>query len=157
MSEVLIPAMDRLKQSIAALVRELFPRVDFLGVYEYSVVTDDGTTIDATPTDATLGLPNVVRVPKRPPILGGWSKIAPGSTVTLQFVNGSPSRPEIVGGDPGQIVTQAKLEAAIKVDVIAPSVDIASGVMGAARMGDTVQAGPFVGTITSGSVKVTIG
>lgn len=101
MSAVVPPTpFDRLLNAFRALVRAELPTLTYLGVYEYAVQATDGTastpstTVDCTPTDSTIPLPDLTGVPIRLPY---------GVTPPLQalcyveFANGDPTKPMVRG------------------------------------------------------------
>lgn len=159
---------DRMKSAMRGINEELAPRQRFFGTYGYVVASCDGKTCEAKVEDSTLGLPAMTKIKLRPSILCETSKLSEGCTILVIFRNGDPALPECVGADSdsipeeshvdaktllelGKTVTQAKLGEG------ASMVAIAGGVLGVARMTDPVIAGPFAGTITMGSTKVTSG
>lgn len=133
---------DRFKRAVVNFVRELFPTLSFLGIYEYRVENPTEGIIDGRPVDGSLGLPDLTMVQLRPSITGDKVTLAAGSVALIAFVNGQPSRPFVIAGDPATDPTLVRLN---------------SGVLGCARQTDPVIAGPFAGTITMGSLKVKVG
>ncbi len=162
-----INASDRLKSAIRSIVAELFPWLAFCGVYEYTVVSCDGTKVEAKPADPSIGLPDIT-CPLRPSILCETSKLAEGASITIAFINHDRGRPFVIGGDPSSIPEEAMVDASTLLELAATAtacklgegsstITIGGGVLGAARMTDPVLAGPFAGTITAGSTKTLIG
>lgn len=110
---------DRLLTAFRKLVREAFPRLDYLGLWEYRVVAGSGVTGWAL-RSMTSGMPDLAGVPGMYPIASSTTRaILPGSVVLVGFVNGDPARPfiahepsgigvgdtvEITPGTPGQVV-----------------------------------------------------
>ena len=131
---------DRLLTAIRSIIRAELPQYTYLGLYEYAVQATDGTTIDCDPTDTTIPLPSLARVPLRSSIQGERAKPTVGSRCLIAFVNADPTRPICVSADP-----------------VAQTVQIAGGSLAAARVTDAVVVGAFGGTITTGSTKVTVG
>lgn len=148
---------DRMKAAIAALIRELLPQVPYLGRYEYRVQKAEGGKFSGRPTSSALGLPELADVPMRPSITGGTGKLPPGSRVEVMFTNGDPARPVVVGGDDAADPLEVALRADTKITADAAAIILNGGAQGVARMGDAVIAGPFPGTITSGSATVKAG
>jgi hypothetical protein len=136
---------DRLKRAIAAFVRELFPTLDYMGFYEYVVVSFDTTaqTADLQPV-RDVGLPTLTKIPVRSP--GINFSLPSGMAVLIGFENHDPTRPYMAFFDKfassGFVPDFTGIAGALPTDVP----PIAGGV---ARVGD--QAGPFL--ITSGSLK----
>lgn len=151
--------LDRLWNSFRALVRAESPTLTFAGIYEYGIQAVHGTapsaTVDCSPTDTTIPLPPLVNIPMRSAVDGTTVTPTIGSNCLVMFVNADPSRPVVFGVDP--ISAMVKVQATAEIDISAPAVNIANGVLPAARQTDLVVAGPFMGTITSGSTKVVVG
>lgn len=92
-----VSAEDRLRASLAAIVRETFPNLIYLGTYEYRVVTQSDNQLNLQPVSAAVGLPDLERVPMRPGIPGANAEVKLGSLVLVTFVNADPARPVVVG------------------------------------------------------------
>jgi hypothetical protein len=145
-----VSLIERLGASLSAIVREtVLARMTFLGVYEYTIASCAGGKLDAraTPGAAAAGLPaQITSVTMRPSILGEAATWPPGSSCLIAFVNGDPTRPYVLGGDPSSVPLTSTIDATA-------GVTIGNGdTRPIARLGDTVQAGPFSGVITSGSL-----
>jgi len=128
---------DRLLRSIFALVRAQFPRYTYAFPWEYVVQNTDGETVDATPLDPSIPLPEVVGAPLASSIIGENVTPAIGSVCTIVFADGNPTKPRVVGGD---YLTVPQL------------IKIAGGGPASARVDDTVNAGYLVLT-ASGTVS----
>ncbi len=131
-------AIERLRADLRAIVRAELAWLSYGCVWEYTIVSGTSSTVDARPTDARM--PAITKCPMMPGLLGESVTPTPGTKCRVVFVNGDPSRPECIGIDGDPMLAS-----------------IAGGVLGVARMADTVQAGPFGGVITSGSLKVSVG
>lgn len=149
--------VDRFKNAIFAIVREVFSDYKFGGVYEYRVDTCAGGTFSGRPTDPSYGLPNAKNWPVRPPVTGGVVTLPAGSSVLVSFINRDPSRPFVLAFSSGTPPTNVAITVDNAWTLDAATVTINGGVLGAARQTDTVQAGPFSGTITSASATTKIG
>lgn len=85
---------ERLMRSIAEVVRAVFPREFYRGLYEYRVDSQSGNTVDLRPVDASLGLPNPLpKVAFRSGAPGAKGELQGGTTVLVGFVNSDPGRP----------------------------------------------------------------
>jgi hypothetical protein len=137
---------DRMLRVLFALVRAQFPRLTYAFPWEYVVQQTDGQTVDATPLDPSIPLPEVVGAPLASSIIGENVTPAIGSICTIIFANGDPTKPRVVGGD---------------YTTIPQSINLAGGGAGAARQDDTVNAGYLVltttGTVDSYYPGTTIG
>jgi len=119
---------DRFIGALHQLVEETVPDEPFFGLYEYTVQATDGTTIDGSPTETTLGLPNIRGVTIRTGLAGGAVTPALGSLCYVAFANGEPTRPIVHSFD----------------STTSQHTSLNSGSEGAARIGDTVNAGYLV-------------
>lgn len=141
---------DRFKAAILTIIREALPNLRFLGRYEYVVRSSTNTTVSAEPVDLTIGLPAIVDAPMCSSVIGGKGTLPPGALVRVMFVNGSPTRPEVVGLDPAA--------EPILVEIDGVLVKVNGGVLGVARQTDPILAGGiFAGNIVGGSVTVKAG
>lgn len=161
---------DRLTQALRGIVAAFTHQTRYLGVFEYEVATAEESKLSARPTDKALGLPELVDVPLVSPTSGFTAKLTPGVRVLVAFVNGSPHRPVVVSSDASKPALEValvcttsltidapafELNASGSVKVNSPSVELGTAaLLGVARLGDTVQAGPFSGVITSASTSV---
>jgi hypothetical protein len=157
--EVLIDGDDRQLGDFDALARNAAPALTFFGLYEYSIQQVSGTLITATPTDTTLSLPAISRMPLRIPFMSGVLDV--GDKILVQFVNGHPSRPQVVSADPGSTqidVGNQALAAAARVGntvTITAAQILAAGMV--AGITPVTVSNPLQGTISSGSAQVRIG
>lgn len=100
--------------ALRAIVAELLPRHELAGDFEYSVQSQDGAFVNLRPTDATLKLPQIPRVPFRgaPGVAG---ELVPGTKVIVRFVNSDPARPyvsAVIGADEsGFVPTSLRVDA----------------------------------------------
>ena len=121
--------LDALWRAFRKLVRAEIPDTVFLGTYEYNVVNVTLSKMSASKTDPSQPIPDAVTVPIRSGIPGATVVPAVGSNIHVQFLNGDPGRPVVVGYDPTD----------------ASSVQFqAAGAAPSARKGDTVNAGYLV-------------
>lgn len=131
----------------AALLRLLDatdPTRRFRAVWEYRIVTQVVERLNLQPVRARADMPDLARVPVRAGAPGVRAQHALGSRVLVAFVDGDPSRPAVVGfEDPSQPGWMP-----LSLDLGGP------GALGVARQTDAVQAGPFAGVITGGSLRV---
>ncbi len=132
---------------VAALARLLAahdPNARFRGVHEYRVVTQTGERLNLQPVRSRASLPDLARVPVRAGVPGVKATHAPGSQVLVAFLDADPSRPAVVGFDeptqPGWMPLFLEFGGPLA--------------LGVARVTDAVQAGPFAGVITAGSLRV---
>lgn len=155
---------EDLAASVAALVRHHTAGSVYLGQFPARVVSQNADgTLELKPDDSRL--PGMSQVPIRYGIPGVSAEVLPGARVAVEFEAGDPARPVATVWESGT-VTKLLVTASVEVTVEAPvvnvgnatqKVNLAGGGAGIARMGDTVQAGPFAGAVTKGSVLATAG
>jgi hypothetical protein len=160
--------VDRLKAALAAFVRSVTSRLDYLALYSCKVLSQNGDgTLELQPDDARL--PGLSKVPIRIGVPGVDVKVTPGAKVLLGFAGGDPRQPiaalfdkdslkeitvtsatkvTITGG--GDVVlnasskvsitaaTNVEITASAKVTVSAPDVALGAGAQPVARLGDQV-------------------
>jgi hypothetical protein len=84
--------LDRMKAGLAAWVRGLFARIDYLALYPSRVVSQNGDgTLELQPDDPRL--PGLSNVPVRLGIPGTTVEVQAGARVLLGFEAGDPARP----------------------------------------------------------------
>ena len=131
---------DRLLTSLRLILRAEIPELNFLGTYEYSVQSSSGTTVDASPVDTTIPLPSITNMPVFPSVLGeSITGIQTGQLCLVQFVNGDPTRPEVIGLS--EINQTATVDATGTLTVGSAqtvSVALAAGTAPVARQGDQI-------------------
>jgi hypothetical protein len=105
--------IDELLDKFLAVARAAFPRIGYLGTYEYTVFSVIGNQYDLRPTDASL--PPIPPSPFKPGIPGLTSTLQVGSLVYVTFINSDPARPFIVAvagpGDQGFTPTSVAIDA----------------------------------------------
>lgn len=138
--------MNSVLDAFRVIFEQLDPNRAYRGVTEYRVVDLEGRRLTLQPIRVSSGMPELERVPARPGVSGCYAAVALGSHVLVGFVDSDPARPYV-----------AAFEDADGEGYLPTSIELAEGVLGAARMTDAIQAGPFAGTITGGSTKVKVG
>jgi len=155
---------SRIVRALRAVARETTePVTKFHGLYRYRVVRMSGDRVELQAVRKLAGLPDVLPVSLFAGMAGLWAKLAPSSLVLVTFIEGDPTAPILTHytpkDHPGFVPVELLLDASTRLD-LGPSsatVRIAAGILPAARQTDPVQCGPFIGTITAGSPKVTVG
>ena len=160
--------MDRLKAALAAFVRGVTSRLDYLALYPCRVLSQntDGS-LELQPEDGRL--PGLSKVPIRIGVPGVDVKVTPGAKVLLGFTGGDPRSPiaalfekdslkeialtsatkvTITGGADVVLDASAKvtitaatnvdITASTKVTISAPEVALGAGAQPVARVGDQV-------------------
>jgi len=95
---------DRILESIREIVREVFPRLTFMGKFQYTIQSVSGTSpdylVDVAAVDTTIGLPaNLSRVPLLS-VCGATVHPTSGSQCVVEFLNYDPTRPRVTSLDP---------------------------------------------------------
>ncbi|WP_437958598.1 hypothetical protein WME76_02310 [Sorangium sp. So ce119] len=140
---------DSVLETLRAIVRELFPKYDFLGRYRYRVIQMDGdlAVLQAVRKDA--GLPDLPSVPVAAGMAGLVAELAPSAIVLVEFIEGDPRYPIITGFSRDGGATFYPLTLTIEAQT---QIRLgASAAQGVARQGDTVTVllppATFTGTI----------
>lgn len=160
-----MPETNRLFDAIRRIIRSEFPSYAYHGIYEYAVQSASSMKVDATPVDTSLGLPFISNIPIKSSIMGETVTPTVGNVVLVAFVNGSPSRPVVIGCEATNQAVSSKASLTMTLD--APAMQVGPGAVTvqvagvgppAARIGDHILVlGIFDGVIVTGSTKVTVG
>lgn len=146
--------IEAMQAAIESIVRNVFPNVHFYGIYRYRVVRknsgDERWVLQVCSKQSRL--PDALPISVWQGTAGSKADLQEGSEVLVSFIEGDPTKPIIThfcgpdmdGWEP--IATTIAASSSIKLGKDA--------LFGVARLGDSVQAGPFVGVITSASTKV---
>ena len=146
------PAAPRRARALARLMAAIDPSAPWRGVYEYRVVSQSGERLNLQPIRSRAALPDLARVPVRAGMAGLKAQHTPGSAVLVSFLDGDPTRPAVTGFDAPDSPGWLPLE--LDADGLTALTLGGAGALGVARITDAVQAGPFAGVITFGSLRV---
>jgi hypothetical protein len=137
------PKPNRPVSALGQIIAALDPTARYRGAFEYRVLGQSGERLTLQPVRTRSSLPDLQRVPVRlpPGVRADW---APGSLCVVTFLDGDPARPVVIAGDAPD--SPAWMPVALEFG--------APGALGVARISDAVVAGPFAGTITTGSLRV---
>lgn len=138
---------DRIIRALRAIVREFFPQLTFLGLFEYRVVSQNAAgEVSLQVVEKRAGLDDLPRVSARPGTAGTSSTLAPGSTVLVGFEQGDSGRPFIAhcaaSNAPGHVPLKTIVDA-VRIELGA------SPTRGAARYHDEVDVGALRITTTA--------
>jgi hypothetical protein len=124
--------LDRLKESIAQVVRALLPPFDYVYALQPSKVIkqDADYTLQIRPDNPAL--PDLVGVPVRTGIPGVRATVAPGARVLLGFENGDPRRP---------VAHLWESASVTKLEIDATQIVLNGGTAKVARENDPINAG----------------
>lgn len=145
-----------LTASIGRMVRQLMADRRLAGSWEYRVLQQVGERLDLQPVRTAPGLPFLTRVRSR---LAPGHRVEhrPGSLVLVTFIDGSPARPAVVGGDdpeaPGWLPKAVYLEADGDVSLDGTLVKAGAGWAPVVRQGDKIEGVVVQGS--PGSVVIT--
>ena len=96
-------AADRLLASFARIIDLLQPRLLYLAVWEYQVVSVSGTgpvVVSARAVAPSCPLPALDAITLWPGPSGAYAVPVAGTSVRVAFADGDPAKPMIVGLDP---------------------------------------------------------
>jgi hypothetical protein len=92
---------DRLLQWFRALVRSVFPRMQYTGVFDYVITGVNGEapsfTLDVAPADASIGLPTLNAVEILSSVSSMTATPSTGMACLLVFLDANPSKPRVAG------------------------------------------------------------
>lgn len=112
--EVMISAggNDRWIEDIRQIIRqELANSLVYARVWEYVVVSSDGTNVDLFPVDPSAPIPPLKGIPIRTGIAGGSCTPAPGTHLAVGFLDANAGKPRVFGVFDGTLPTQEAIDA----------------------------------------------
>ena len=113
-------AGDRLLTAFARIIDLLQPRLLYLAVWEYRVVSVSGTgpvTVSARAVASSCPLPDLSAITLWPGPSGAYAVPVPGSSVRVSFADGDPTKPMIVGLDPANTPLAVYVHAGVSVEL----------------------------------------
>lgn len=156
-------AQDRVLGPIQAMVQKEISPARFFGRYAYTISNPSSTTVDGTPSDSTLGLPDLQNVPITADSISSYTP-PDGGECHIMFLDGVPTKPVCVWTDEAPTLA-ALLEGAVPVALQGGTVTVLwpgpipiTGVItppGSAFVGALTITSPGIGQITTGSSRVT--
>jgi hypothetical protein len=160
--DILTGQGNRVASSLEAVIARQIEPLRFFGRYEYSISAPTPQTVDVTPTDKGLGVPEYQMVPLTSDSIADYDPPA-GGLCHVQFVNGLRSRPIVVWTD-GDATSAQLLGGSVPValqgstcTVLWPGAIPVDGVItppGSLFKGMLTIASAAIGQITTGSSKV---
>lgn len=158
---------DRVLGPVQQLIQKELAPLRFFGRYGYTISNPSTSTIDGTPQDTTLGLPDVQNVPLMGDSLASYTPPS-GGEAHIMFVNGDPTKPVCVWTEADStngpaditIAPQASGQSGVArvtdsvIVMFPPLIQIAGTVAGAPFVGVATITTPAVGTIQTGSTTV---
>ncbi|HUB09467.1 MAG TPA: hypothetical protein VMB50_20855 [Myxococcales bacterium] len=119
------PTFDRLKRSFAAIIRAVFPAIDYWGEFPATVVSQNADGSLELQPDDRVRWPSLSKVPLKHTAPGVTITVAQGTRVRFGFDGGDPGSPRAALFDQSSSGLLTML--------------LAGGGQGAARNGDSVQ------------------
>jgi len=113
-------AADRLLTAFARIIDLLQPRLLYLAIWEYRVVSVSGTgpvKISARAVASSCPLPELSAITLWPGPSGAYAVPVPGSSVRVGFADGDPTKPMIVGLDPANTPLAVYAHAGVSVEL----------------------------------------
>lgn len=165
--EVLTGTTNRVLGPLQQVIEKQLAPLRFFGRYSYTISNPSSTTIDGSPVDTTIGLPDLQNVSLMGDSLASYTP-ANGGTAHVQFVNGDPTQPVCVwtetdsqnGPDNITIAPQksgqnpvARVNDSVTV-LFPPLIQAAGTVGGVPFVGVLTITSPATGTIQTGSQTV---
>jgi hypothetical protein len=151
---------DRILSAIRAIIRAEFPRLKYLGKFQYTIVAVNGSppsvTVDCTPVDPTIDLPGLKDIVCQPSLDGITTIPDVGINCIVEFLNGDPTKPVIAGVDSLGVNPVARLGDQVTT-FFPPTLAVIGTVSGAPFAGTIIVANPVTGVISQGSGKVFTG
>lgn len=148
-----ITPLDRLWRQIQQLIRgEIRSLVGWPGVYEYTIVTVNGTgssaTLDAIPVDSSIGLPSLHNATISASPIGSYTPVS-GKLCHVLFADTRRTKPRVVWCEPNDGSPVGRQGDPV-------SVTIPIGTVVIAATGATLNPAPITlnGTIQAGSSQV---
>ena len=93
--EVLTGSTDRFIGALDAIIARKVAPTRFFGRYEYTISNPSTTTVDGSPVDDAIGLPDLTSVPIAADSISTYTPLA-GSICHVMFLNGVATRPVCV-------------------------------------------------------------
>jgi hypothetical protein len=123
----------------------------FLARYRYRIVQEKpGGRLSLQAVNKSAGIPDALPISIWPGFQGISGHVAPGAIVLVDFVEGNPALPIVTAFEDGTPIE-------LRLEALQITLNGSGDARPVARLGDTVQAGPYAGTITSGSLTVKAG
>lgn len=151
---------DRILAALRAIIREEFPRLKYLGEFQYAIKEIQGTppnvTVSCSPVDDSIDLPELNNVPCSPDLSGITTIPDTGINCVVCFLNGDPTLPRIRGVDSLGVNPVARLGDQVTM-FLPPTLAVQGLVSGAPFVGTITVLNPVTGVISQGSGKVFTG
>ena len=151
---ITVTADDRLLEWFRELVRSVFPRMQYVGVFDYVITGVNGEapsfTCDVRPNDSGLGLPQLNAVATVASLSSMTATPSSGMACMVAFLDGNPTKPRIIGIEAKGANPVARLGDQVMC-FLQPTLPVVGTVSGSPFTGTITVANPISGTITQGS------
>lgn len=114
--------LDRVKKPLADFVRLVMAPIDYYGLYEATVLSQSGNTVDVKPK-LTSKIPGLQGIPIRVGNPGDAITVTNGANVLIGWRNGDPSLPYVANWSPGNLASSVTT-ASQKLSFVAPAVNL---------------------------------
>jgi hypothetical protein len=145
---------DRIMAAIRAIIRAEFPRMRYLGKFEYVISSVNGEspsyTVDCSPVDSTIGLPDLSAVAIQPSVSGVTGTPTSGMICVVEFLDANPAKARITGIPSLGANPIARLGDQVQ-SFLPPTLPIVGTLAGSPFSGFITVVNPISGTITQGS------
>jgi len=149
---------DRLLDWFRKLVRSVFPRMQYTGVFDYVITGVNGEapsfTLDVAPADPSIGLPSLNAVAILASVSSMTATPSTGMACELVFLDANPSKPRVSGIEAAGANPVARLGDQC-MSFLPPTTQIIGNVVIAGTpspfTGTIITPNPITGTITQGS------
>jgi hypothetical protein len=97
------PQIDRYLAALREIVRQELAR-NLFGVFDYVVQSANGTTVDISPADPTIGAPSISGLVVWMGEPGSTCQPASGSHLAVIFLDGNRAKPRVIAFDATQAI-----------------------------------------------------
>ena len=91
---------DMISSYISQIMRDIFPKYEYLGVYRYQVFQQTDEKLELQIIRKRTGLPDILPVEMFPGVAGAFAQVQSGSSVLVMFADGDPMFPVVAGFAP---------------------------------------------------------
>jgi hypothetical protein len=145
---------DRFVEGLMAIIREQFPQLFYMGLFDYVITGVNGeapgVTCDVRPNNPDIGLPECNAVAIVASVSNMSATPSSGMACVLAFLDGDPTKPRIVGFEASGANPVARLGDQV-MSFLQPTLPVVGTVSGSPFVGTITVANPITGTITQGS------
>lgn len=145
---------DRILEWFRTLVRSVFPRLGYTGVFDYVITGVNGEapgfTCDCRPVDDSIGLPQLNAVELMASVSSMTATPSTGMSCMVVFLDANPTKPRIAGIEAKGANPVARLGDQTQ-SFLPPTLPIVGTISGSPFTGTITVVNPISGTIVQGS------